>query len=74
MEYKFANSSLESELDFQIEELIGKMVEGSATERDRYRYQELVEQRSKLMIPPRRTRSLALGHPSVQTGPVRTRR
>jgi hypothetical protein len=42
-------SSPEFELDRRIERLIGKIVDGSATEQDKLEYLELSKRRSRLM-------------------------
>lgn len=44
--------SVESELDRKLEEIIGKMVAGTATEADRREYQIMSVRRSRLMGPP----------------------
>lgn len=43
--------SKESEIDLQLEYLIGKIVSGEATTADRYRYETLSRRRSQLMQP-----------------------
>ena len=44
-------SSPEADIDRQLEELIGKMVNQEATPEDLVAYQELQERRAKLMTP-----------------------
>lgn len=43
--------SKESEIDLQLEDLIGKIVSGEATTADRYSYETLSRRRSLLMQP-----------------------
>jgi hypothetical protein len=43
--------SKESEIDLQLEDLIGKIVSGEATAADRYSYETLSRRRSLLMQP-----------------------
>lgn len=46
-----ATQSPEADLDREIEELIGNMVRGTMSDRDRVRLGELQSQRSRLMRP-----------------------
>jgi hypothetical protein len=41
----------EAEIDLRLEDLIGKIVRGDATEADRYKLEILSRQRSRLMEP-----------------------
>lgn len=45
--------SLESEVDRNIDDLVGKIIEGNGTPEDRIRLEELVAQRTRLMQPDR---------------------
>ena len=45
-------TSLEAELDRRLEQLIVKMVNGTATDADRLEYAKLAKRRALLMYPP----------------------
>jgi hypothetical protein len=53
---KVATNSPESDIDRKAEALLGKIISGSATEKERARYRELSMQRSHLMTRPRTSR------------------
>ena len=46
------SASMEADLDNRIEALISKMVAGKATPQEKAEYQELLEQRTKMMRSP----------------------
>ncbi|MDF2621225.1 MAG: hypothetical protein K0S00_3884 [Xanthobacteraceae bacterium] len=61
------HTTVESELDRKLEEIIGKMVDGTATEGDRREYQMLSVRRGRLMSPspaPARPRTHVFHLPS----------